>query len=254
MAPGTGAQIRDASRRLRRSSASASSTSSSVSGRGTSTAGATTSDSDQNSRRPGDVGERLADAQPVQARLEHRGGQRVDGLLRKGDDPRARFARQRCQQHFGIEARNALRDGAPSSDATRGGSGTACARPALRPAWRIPCPWTSSRSPVDGAPLVVRDILAGVAIVQGLFAALPATGGGGAGSRRHARRESVASGEGHGFTHGREWRGLTVASILLTLICYGAVLHQQLAMAAGARVRLMESCNVPRVCCLRRWG
>lgn len=53
--------------------------------------------------------------------------------------------------------------------------------------------------------------------------------------------ESASSGEGHGFEHGREWWGLLVASTLLTLICYGAVLHQQLALAAGQRARVMES-------------
>ncbi len=53
--------------------------------------------------------------------------------------------------------------------------------------------------------------------------------------------ESVSSGEGYGFAHGREWWGLTAASILLTLICYGAVLHQQLALAAGERRPVMDS-------------
>jgi hypothetical protein len=53
--------------------------------------------------------------------------------------------------------------------------------------------------------------------------------------------ESVARGEGHGFAHGREWWGLTAASILLTLICYGAVLHQQLALATRSRALVMDS-------------
>lgn len=53
--------------------------------------------------------------------------------------------------------------------------------------------------------------------------------------------EAAASGEGHGFQHGREWWGLLVASTVLTLICYGAVLRQQLAIAAGARLPLLES-------------
>jgi len=39
----------------------------------------------------------------------------------------------------------------------------------------------------------------------------------------------------------REWWGLTIASGLLTLICYGAVLRQQMAMAQGRRQAVLES-------------
>lgn len=53
--------------------------------------------------------------------------------------------------------------------------------------------------------------------------------------------EAAISGEGHGLNHGREWWGLVVASTVLTLICYGAVLRQQLAIAAGVRLPLLES-------------
>ncbi len=53
--------------------------------------------------------------------------------------------------------------------------------------------------------------------------------------------ESVSSGEGYGFAHGREWWGLLVASTLLTLICHGAVLLQQLALAGGHRALLIDS-------------
>ncbi len=53
--------------------------------------------------------------------------------------------------------------------------------------------------------------------------------------------EAVASGEARGLSHSREWWGLTCASIVLTLICYGAVLRQQLALAAGTRVPVLES-------------
>jgi hypothetical protein len=53
--------------------------------------------------------------------------------------------------------------------------------------------------------------------------------------------ESVGSGEGYGFAHGRDWWGLLVASMLLTLICYGGLLQQQLALADGRRALLIDS-------------
>ena len=53
--------------------------------------------------------------------------------------------------------------------------------------------------------------------------------------------EAAASGEGHGFLHSREWWGVAVASTVLMLICYGAVLRQQLALAGGTRPQLLES-------------
>ncbi|HTQ36131.1 MAG TPA: hypothetical protein VMH77_03760 [Steroidobacteraceae bacterium] len=53
--------------------------------------------------------------------------------------------------------------------------------------------------------------------------------------------ESLASGEGYGFVHSRDWWGVCVASILLTLVCYGAVLHQQLRRAADGRAPVLDS-------------
>ena len=61
--------------------------------------------------------------------------------------------------------------------------------------------------------------------------------------------ESVVGGEGHGHRHGAEWWGVTFASVLLTLICYGAVLRQQLALAAGRRAPVMESLRA-----VKRWA
>lgn len=53
--------------------------------------------------------------------------------------------------------------------------------------------------------------------------------------------EARATGELHGFSHGRDWWGVTIASSLLVLICYGALLRQQLGFAAGERPQLMQS-------------
>jgi hypothetical protein len=41
--------------------------------------------------------------------------------------------------------------------------------------------------------------------------------------------------------HSREWWGVVVARAVLVLICYGAMLHQQLRLAAGERPRLRQS-------------
>lgn len=53
--------------------------------------------------------------------------------------------------------------------------------------------------------------------------------------------ESVMRGEMRGFEHSSEWWGVTAASIVLTLICYGAVLRQQLALLAGERLPVLDS-------------
>lgn len=53
--------------------------------------------------------------------------------------------------------------------------------------------------------------------------------------------EAVASGEPRGFVHSPQWWGLYAASTVLTLICYGGVLRQQLALARGSRVAMFES-------------
>ncbi len=66
------------------------------------------------------------------------------------------------------------------------------------------------------------------------------------------RAEAVASGLGSDFLHSREWWGLCAASTLLVLICYGAVLRQQLQLAAGVRPQVLDSlrraaCDMPFV-------
>ena len=53
--------------------------------------------------------------------------------------------------------------------------------------------------------------------------------------------EAAMSGGARSAAYTREWWGLTGASILLTLICYGAVLRQQLGLADGARPPVLES-------------
>lgn len=53
--------------------------------------------------------------------------------------------------------------------------------------------------------------------------------------------ESVRSGESHGFTHSAEWWGVYAASIVLMLVCYGAVLLRQLSLASGRALTLRES-------------
>ena len=53
--------------------------------------------------------------------------------------------------------------------------------------------------------------------------------------------EAVASGEGRGIVHSGEWWGLYLASTVLMLVCYGAILRQQLARAKGERVSVMDS-------------
>ncbi len=53
--------------------------------------------------------------------------------------------------------------------------------------------------------------------------------------------EALASGEGRGFLHSPQWWGLYVASTALMLICYGGILRQQLARAAGQRLPVFES-------------
>ncbi|MET0279869.1 MAG: hypothetical protein ABW278_01920 [Steroidobacteraceae bacterium] len=53
--------------------------------------------------------------------------------------------------------------------------------------------------------------------------------------------EAMQSGEGRGFLHSASWWGLYAASTALMLICYGAILRQQLAHAAGRRAPLFES-------------
>lgn len=43
------------------------------------------------------------------------------------------------------------------------------------------------------------------------------------------------------LAYSRDWWGVTFASILLTLVCYGAVLRQQLALAEGQRQPVFDS-------------
>jgi hypothetical protein len=53
--------------------------------------------------------------------------------------------------------------------------------------------------------------------------------------------EAVVNGEAHGYLHSREWWGVLVASTVLTLVCYGAMLRQQLGLAAGDRPQVLQS-------------
>lgn len=53
--------------------------------------------------------------------------------------------------------------------------------------------------------------------------------------------EAAMSGPGRAAAYTGEWWGLTAASIVLTLICYGAVLRQQLGLADGQRPPVLES-------------
>jgi hypothetical protein len=100
----------------------------------------------------------------------------------------------------------------------------------------------SSRNPASGAQPIVRDVLerAWPLFKASVPVCLPLAVVGVAACATPGA-ESVASGEGYGFVHGREWWGLVVASMLLTLICYGAVLLQQLALAGGSRAPLLDS-------------
>jgi hypothetical protein len=52
---------------------------------------------------------------------------------------------------------------------------------------------------------------------------------------------SAAAGQVHGALYGPGKWGVIFARTLLVLICYGAVLRQQLTLAAGARPRLLDS-------------
>ncbi len=100
----------------------------------------------------------------------------------------------------------------------------------------------SSRNPAGFAQPIVRDVLgqAWRLFIASLPVCLPLAVIGVAASAT-PNAESISNGEGHGLTHGREWWGVAVASTLLTLICYGAVLHQQLARAAGAPALVLDS-------------
>lgn len=53
--------------------------------------------------------------------------------------------------------------------------------------------------------------------------------------------EAAMSGAGRAAAYTREWWGLTAASMVLVLICYGAVLRQQLALSDGSREQLIVS-------------
>jgi hypothetical protein len=53
--------------------------------------------------------------------------------------------------------------------------------------------------------------------------------------------EAAASGEARGFLHSREWWGVYIASTVLMLICYSAVLRQQLGWLRGEKPRVLQS-------------
>lgn len=53
--------------------------------------------------------------------------------------------------------------------------------------------------------------------------------------------EAAMSGTARALAYTREWWGLAIASTVLTLICYGAVLRQQIALAEGTRAAPLDS-------------
>lgn len=53
--------------------------------------------------------------------------------------------------------------------------------------------------------------------------------------------EAVAVGEARGFLHSGQWWGLYLASTVLVLACYAAILRQQLARARGAKPTVLDS-------------
>lgn len=53
--------------------------------------------------------------------------------------------------------------------------------------------------------------------------------------------EAALSGSSRAAAFTAEWWGLTLASAVLTLICYGAVLRQQMALAQGRREPVIDS-------------
>jgi hypothetical protein len=62
----------------------------------------------------------------------------------------------------------------------------------------------------------------------------------------------AGSGGMRAMTYTRDWWGLLAACVLLTLICYGAVLRQQFAIAAGEPLRMLDclrqaAMDVPQV-------
>jgi hypothetical protein len=53
--------------------------------------------------------------------------------------------------------------------------------------------------------------------------------------------EAAASGAARGFVHDPQWWALYVASMVLTLACYGAVVQRQLSLAAGDPQSILEA-------------
>ncbi|MEO8314021.1 MAG: hypothetical protein ABI645_04415 [Pseudomonadota bacterium] len=97
-----------------------------------------------------------------------------------------------------------------------------------------------SAKPAGGARIVAREVLGAawplfqVCLPRCLPLALIAIGTG-------AMRASEAGHAGGNPAHGGEWWGVMLASTVLMLICYGAMLRQQLRLAAGERAPLMQS-------------
>jgi hypothetical protein len=53
--------------------------------------------------------------------------------------------------------------------------------------------------------------------------------------------EAALQRAGHGTAYDSEWWGVAIASTVLTLICYGAVLRLQLTLAGGGRLPLLDA-------------
>lgn len=91
-------------------------------------------------------------------------------------------------------------------------------------------------------PIVVRDVLtAAWRLFQVCFpVCLPlAIVGVAAGALPGA--ETIARGEASGYLHSATWWVLCILSLLLTLVCYGAMLRQQMALTAGDKPQLLQS-------------
>ena len=102
---------------------------------------------------------------------------------------------------------------------------------------------TPSLPPLPGAPsLSARDVLhaAWPLFKVSLPGCLPLAVIGVAASGTPGA-EAATSGEGHGFLHDRQWWALYVVSTVLTLVCYAAILRQQLARSRGDRPLVMDS-------------
>ncbi|MEO6366742.1 MAG: hypothetical protein ABIP38_02000 [Steroidobacteraceae bacterium] len=103
-------------------------------------------------------------------------------------------------------------------------------------------PEPSGKAAGGSTRIVTRDVLAAAwSLFQVCWPACLPLAMVGVAASATPRAEAVASGLTRDFLHSREWWGLCAAATLLVLICYGAVLRQQLQLAAGLRPLLLDS-------------